>query len=75
MASIATDATAPAGSGNAPASIQDLATPFQALDLIREDLEKSLPGWEEPVVVVFGAESSGKSTILYKKYIGCYLRT
>ena len=46
------------------ASIQALSAPFQDLDIIRDDLDQALGGWEPPVVVVFGAESSGKSTIL-----------
>ena len=66
MASIATDA------GSAPASIQNLSAPFQDLDIIREDLEMALGDWKAPVVLVFGAESSGKSTILdlvFKHYL------
>ena len=58
MASIATD------TGSAPASIQALSAPFQDLDIIREELEMALGDWKAPVVLVFGAESSGKSTIL-----------
>ena len=58
MAALATD------TGSPPASIQTLATPFQDLDVIRGDLERALGDWEPPVVLVFGAESSGKSTIL-----------
>ena len=48
----------------APASLLRLSKHFQGLDLIREQLEAALDGWKPPVVVVFGQESCGKSTLL-----------
>jgi len=57
-----------AASNNMPhqltSSLQRLAKHFKGLDLIREELENTLGGWQPPVVVVFGQESCGKSTIL-----------
>ena len=46
------------------ASVQALSSYFRDLDSIQEELEEALGGWETPVVLVFGAESAGKSTIL-----------
>ena len=37
---------------------------FQMLEPIREVLDQTLEGWDTPIIVVFGAESAGKSTIL-----------
>ena len=57
MASIADGA-------NGAASVQALSAYFRDLDSIQEELEQALGDWETPVVLVFGAESAGKSTIL-----------
>ena len=57
MASIADGA-------NGVASVQALSAYFRDLDSIQEELEEALGDWETPVVLVFGAESAGKSTIL-----------
>ena len=57
MASIADGA-------NGAASVQALAAYFRDLDSIQEELEQALGDWETPVILVFGAESAGKSTIL-----------
>jgi len=47
------------------ASVQTPLTEiFRVLDPLRDLLNESLNGWEPPVIVVFGDESSGKSTIL-----------
>ena len=54
MASIADGA-------NGAASVQALAAYFRDLDSIQEDLEQALGDWETPVVLVFGAESAGKT--------------
>ena len=45
-------------------SLQTLAKHFEGLDKFRTELETALDGWKPPVVVVFGQESCGKSTIL-----------
>ena len=37
---------------------------FEMLDPLRDVLRSALENWDTPVVVVFGAESSGKSTLL-----------
>ena len=51
--------------GNAiPKSLMCLSQHFHGLDLIRAPLERALGGWKPPVVVVFGQESCGKSTLL-----------
>ena len=49
---------------NGAASVQALSAYFRDLDSIQEELEEALGDWETPVVLVFGAESAGKSTIL-----------
>ena len=46
---------------NGAASVQVLSAYFSELDSIKEDPEQAL---ETPVVLVFGEESAGKSTIL-----------
>ena len=55
---------------NGAVSVQALSAYFRDLDSIQEELEKALGDWETPVVLVFGAESAGKSTILERlKYL------
>ena len=48
----------------APASVQTLAKIFHGLDPIREQLDSVLDGCQPPMVVAFGGESDGKSSIL-----------
>ena len=64
MASIATDTTDTTSNQAAPQSVRNLSKYFRDLDAIREELSEALEGWKTPVVLVFGAESAGKSTIL-----------
>jgi len=45
-------------------SVRDLGLIFTQLDLLRPILNQALKGWNPPQIVVLGAESSGKSTIL-----------
>jgi hypothetical protein len=47
-----------------PASLTLLSHYFRGLDIIRSELEEALDGWKPPVVVVFGQQSCGKSTLL-----------
>lgn len=46
------------------ASILDFDKGFKALDRLKEPLQKSLTGFEIPQIVVVGATSTGKSTLL-----------
>ena len=41
-----------------------LAHYFDAFEEIREELARALDGWDTPVVVVFGPQNAGKSTLL-----------
>lgn len=56
-----TGAAAPAAPA---ASLSQLAAHFRELEPLRGQLGRALDGWKPPVVVVFGAESCGKSTLL-----------
>ena len=69
MASIATDASPSSpgigiGSKGQKTSVKAMSPYFKDLDLIKEPYATALGGWKPPVVIVFGAESAGKSTIL-----------
>jgi hypothetical protein len=69
MASIATDASPSSpgigiGSKGQKTSVKAMSPYFKDLDPIRSDLKTALGDWQPPVVIVFGAESAGKSTIL-----------
>jgi hypothetical protein len=37
---------------------------FETFDSLREELNRTLDGWDTPVVVVFGPQNAGKSTLL-----------
>ena len=37
---------------------------FETFDTLREELNRTLEGWDTPVVVVFGPQNAGKSTLL-----------
>ena len=47
-------------------SLLQLADAFHDLDPIRKEIAQSLDGWNPPVVIVIGDESSGKSTLLHR---------
>ena len=68
MASIATDAglldLPGIGLQGQKTSVKAMSPYFKDLDLIKERYATALGDWKPPVVIVFGAESAGKSTIL-----------
>ena len=37
---------------------------FEGFHTLRDQLSEALDGWDTPVVVVFGAQNAGKSTLL-----------
>lgn len=47
-------------------SVLDLSNLFSALDGLKDILLETLGSWEPPCLVVFGAESVGKSTLLQR---------
>eukprot|EP00939_MAST-03C_sp_MAST-3C-sp1_P000548 g548.t1 len=45
-------------------SIQSLSAIFRTLDCLEDILNETIKGWKMPAVVVFGGQSTGKSTLL-----------
>jgi hypothetical protein len=48
----------------APKSLAELGAMFSLLDGLRQLLAETLDGWQPPLIVVVGQESSGKSSVL-----------